>query len=101
MATLSGGNQQKVMLGRWLERRSHALLLVEPTRGVDVGARQEIYRSIRRLGSEGVGILIPTSDYEEVVQVADRALVMARGQIVARLAEDSISTEQLIEAAGG
>ena len=101
IGTLSGGNQQKVMLGRWLERRSHALLLVEPTRGVDVGARQEIYRSIRRLGSEGVGILIPTSDYEEVVQVADRAAVMARGRIVAMLGGDAISTEQLIEAAGG
>jgi ribose transport system ATP-binding protein len=68
---------------------------------VDVGARQEIYRSIRQLGSEGVGILIPTSDYEEVVQVADRAIVMARGQIVARFGEDAISTERLIEAAGG
>jgi ribose transport system ATP-binding protein len=101
IATLSGGNQQKVMLGRWLERRSHALLLVEPTRGVDVGARQEIYRSIRRLGSEGIGILIPTSDYEEVVQVADRAAVMARGKIVAMLREDAISIEHLIEAAGG
>ncbi len=101
IATLSGGNQQKVVLGRWLERRSHALLLVEPTRGVDVGARQEIYRSVRRLSSEGVGILIPTSDYEEVVQVADRAAVMARGEIVARLEGDQITTQRLAEAAGG
>src|SRR5439155_9450947 len=65
IGTLSGGNQQKVILGRWFERRSHALLLVEPTRGVDVGARQEIYRSVRKLSAEGVGILIPTCDYEE------------------------------------
>jgi ribose transport system ATP-binding protein len=101
IGTLSGGNQQKVLLGRWLERHSHALLLVEPTRGVDVGARQEIYRSIRALSAEGVGILIPTSDYEEVVQVADRAAVMARGRIVARLAGDEITTEALTEAAGG
>jgi len=98
---LSGGNQQKVLLGRWLERRSHALLLVEPTRGVDVGARQEIYRSIRALSAQGVGVLIPTSDYEEVVQVADRVAVMARGRIVARLAGDEITTEALTEAAGG
>jgi ribose transport system ATP-binding protein len=101
IGTLSGGNQQKVLLGRWLERKSHALLLVEPTRGVDVGARQEIYRSIRALSAQGVGILIPTSDYEEVVQVADRAAVMARGRIVARLAGDEITTEALTEAAGG
>jgi len=101
IGTLSGGNQQKVILGRWLERRSHALLLVEPTRGVDVGARQEIYRSIRRLSSEGLGVLIPTSDYEEVVQVADRAVVMARGRAVAMLQGDEITTERLTEAAGG
>ena len=101
IGTLSGGNQQKVVLGRWFERRSHALLLVEPTRGVDVGARQEIYRSVRKLSSEGVGILIPTSDYEEVVQVADRAAVLARGRVVATLEGDEITTERLIEAAGG
>ena len=101
IGTLSGGNQQKVILGRWLERHSHALLLVEPTRGVDVGARQEIYRSVRKLSSEGIGILIPTSDYEEVVQVADRAAVMARGVIVATLEGDEITTERLTEAAGG
>ncbi len=101
IGTHSGGNQQKVLLGRWLERKSHALLLVEPTRGVDVGARQEIYRSIRALSASGVGVLIPTSDYEEVVQVADRAAVMARGRIVALLAGDSITTEALTEAAGG
>jgi ribose transport system ATP-binding protein len=101
IATLSGGNQQKVILGRWLERRSHALLLVEPTRGVDVGARQEIYRSVRKLSSEGIGVLIPTSDYEEVVQVADRAAVMARGRIVAMLEGDEITTGRLTEAAGG
>jgi ribose transport system ATP-binding protein len=101
IGTLSGGNQQKVILGRWLERHSHALLLVEPTRGVDVGARQEIYRAIRKLSSEGIGVLIPTSDYEEVVQVADRAVVMARGRAVAELEGDAITTARLTEAAGG
>ena len=82
---MSGGNQQKVLLGRWLESGSRVLVLVEPTRGVDVGARAEIYRSIRRLAAEGVGVLVVTSDYEEVVQVADRAVVMARGAITAHL----------------
>jgi len=96
LATLSGGNQQKVLLGRWLERNSKVLVLIEPTRGVDVGARQEIYRLLRSLATEGVAIVVASSDYEEVVQIADRALVMARGAIVASLVGDEITTELLI-----
>jgi ribose transport system ATP-binding protein len=101
LATLSGGNQQKVLLGRWLERRSRVLVLIEPTRGVDVGARQEIYRSVRELAHGGVGVLVATSDYEEVVQVADRAAVMARGRVVAELAGEEITMERLTEEVGG
>jgi ribose transport system ATP-binding protein len=100
IGTLSGGNQQKVLLGRWLESKARVLVLVEPTRGVDVGARAEIYRSIRRLGADGVGVLVVTSDYEEVVQVADRAVVMARGAISAHLAGDQVTVERLSSAAG-
>lgn len=100
IGTLSGGNQQKVLLGRWLESGSRALVLVEPTRGVDVGARAELYRSIRQLAKEGVGVLVVTSDYEEVVQLADRAVVMARGTITARLEGDQLSIERLSAAAG-
>jgi ribose transport system ATP-binding protein len=101
LATLSGGNQQKVLLGRWLERGSRVLVLIEPTRGVDVGARQEIYRSIRELARGGVGVLVATSDYEEVVQVADRAAVMARGRVVAELADEEITMDRLTEEVGG
>jgi ribose transport system ATP-binding protein len=100
IATLSGGNQQKVILGRWLETGSKVLVLVEPTRGVDVGARAEIYRSIRKLATEGVGVLVVTSDHEEVVQVADRAVVMTRGTVSAHLAGDEITVERLGMAAG-
>ena len=100
IATLSGGNQQKVMLGRWLQRDAHVLLLVEPTRGVDVGARQDIYKSIRELASRLVAVLIATSDIEEVVQVADRALVMNRGRVVASLDAHQISAERLVAATG-
>jgi ribose transport system ATP-binding protein len=99
--TLSGGNQQKVVLGRWLERGSPLLVMVEPTRGVDVGARAELYRSMRRLASQGIAILVSTSDYEEVVQVADRAFVLARGRIVASLEGEDITTSRLLAAAGG
>ena len=101
IGTLSGGNQQKVVLARWLERGSPVLAMIEPTRGVDVGARAELYRSMRRLASQGIAILVSTSDYEEVVQVADRAVVMARGRIAAELQGDEITTSRLLEAAGG
>jgi ribose transport system ATP-binding protein len=101
MGTLSGGNQQKVLLARWLERDSRALVLVEPTRGVDVGARADIYRSLRQLAANGVAILVVTSDYEEVVQVADRAYVMAKGRIAEHLTGDQITTGRLLAAAGG
>jgi ribose transport system ATP-binding protein len=99
--TLSGGNQQKVVLGRWLERGTPTLLMAEPTRGVDVGARSEIYRSMRRLAENGIAMLIASSDYEEVVQVADRAVVLSRGRVAAELGRDDITMNRLVAAAGG
>jgi ribose transport system ATP-binding protein len=101
IGTLSGGNQQKVLLARWLERASRALVLIEPTRGVDVGAREDIYRALRDLASSGIAVLVITSDYEEAVQVADRAYVMNKGRVFAQYAGDQITTSRLLEAAGG
>ncbi len=100
IGTLSGGNQQKVLLGRWLERATELLVLIEPTRGVDVGARQDIYATVRGLTAEGRAVLVATSDYEEVVQFADRALVMSRGRVVEQLDGAAITTERLTDAAG-
>jgi ribose transport system ATP-binding protein len=101
IATLSGGNQQKVLLARWLERGSDVLVLVEPTRGVDVGSRQDIYQVIRERAAAGAAVLIVTSDHEEVVQVADRAVVMVAGHVTNSLAPSEITTERLIDEAAG
>lgn len=100
MTTLSGGNQQKVLLGRWLERDVKVLLLVEPTRGVDVGAREEIYRAVRVLTERGRAVLVATSDHEEVVQLADRVMVMVRGRVVRELHREQITANALVAAAG-
>jgi ribose transport system ATP-binding protein len=101
IATLSGGNQQKVLVARWLERGSTVLVLVEPTRGVDVGSRQDIYEAIRAQAAAGAAVLVVTSDYEEVVQLADRALVMAKGRLTRELVAPDLTTENLTHAAGG
>jgi ribose transport system ATP-binding protein len=99
IATLSGGNQQKVLLGRWFEAQVNVLLLVEPTRGVDVGARRDIYDIIRKQAKESnMAVLVATSDYEEVVLLADRALVVSRGSISAEFTDDLVQANKLIAA---
>ncbi|WP_203806742.1 sugar ABC transporter ATP-binding protein [Actinoplanes couchii] len=80
--TLSGGNQQKVVVGRWLLGHTRLLLLDEPTRGVDVGARAELYRVIRDLAADGVGVLLVSSEVPEVLGLADRVVVMREGRVV-------------------
>ncbi len=86
VGTLSGGNQQKVVLGKWLAANPRVLLLDEPTRGVDVGARSEIYARLHALAAQGLAILFVSSELEEVLALADRALVMRQGAIVGELA---------------
>ncbi|QEO10715.1 sugar ABC transporter ATP-binding protein [Protaetiibacter larvae] len=80
--TLSGGNQQKILLARWLVEGTRVLLLDEPTRGVDVGARSEIYTLIRRLADAGTAIVVVSSEIEEVLGLADRVLVIAEGHVI-------------------
>jgi len=79
---LSGGNQQKVVLARWLLRGCRVLLLDEPTRGVDVGARSEIYALVRRLAADGVAVVVVSSEVEEVLGLADRVLVVSEGRVI-------------------
>ena len=80
-ATLSGGNQQKVVLGRWLSCEPRVLILDEPTRGVDVGAKAEIYHLINDLAADGLAILIISSELPEILALSDRVLVMKSGRI--------------------
>ena len=95
---LSGGNQQKVVIARWLASRPKVLILDEPTRGVDVGARAEIHRLIRNLAREGMAVLVISSEPEELPDLCDRALVMAEGRIVGELAGDVLTRQRIIAA---
>jgi ribose transport system ATP-binding protein len=93
---LSGGNQQKVVLARWLTKPSRLFLLDEPTLGVDIGAKAEIYRLIERLAAEGAGVLISSSDAAELVGLCDRVVVLLRGEIVADLDASALTLDRLV-----
>ncbi|MCZ2811618.1 sugar ABC transporter ATP-binding protein [Modestobacter sp. VKM Ac-2979] len=95
--TLSGGNQQKVVLARWLLRDCKVLLLDEPTRGVDVGARSEIYALIRALADRGVAVVVVSSEIPEVLGMADQVLVIADGAIVARGPADELDEHRVLD----
>jgi ABC-type sugar transport system ATPase subunit len=99
MGTLSGGNQQKVILARWLSRRPKILLLDEPTQGVDVNARAEIYSLISKAVEDGCSVLLVTSDFEELSRVADRAIVLSGGRVTAELRGTDIEPVRLTELA--
>ncbi|MEQ1850185.1 MAG: sugar ABC transporter ATP-binding protein [Chthoniobacteraceae bacterium] len=98
---LSGGNQQKVALAKWLALEPQVLLLDEPTRGIDVGAKQEIYRLMEDLAGRGVAILFVSSEMEEVLRMSDRALVMHEGRITGELQRDALSEESVMQLATG
>ena len=95
--TLSGGNQQKAMLARWLVHGCRVLLLDEPTRGVDVGARAEIYALIRRLADEGAAVVVVSSEIPEVLGLADRVLVVSEGRVVHEGPSSSIDEHQVLD----
>ena len=95
---LSGGNQQKVVIGRWLQSKPRVLILDEPTRGVDVGARAEIHRLIRGVARDGMAVLVISSDPEELPDLCDRVLIMAEGRIVGELAGDALTRHGIIAA---
>ncbi len=98
---LSGGNQQKVVLGKWLAMKPKLLMLDEPTRGIDVGAKQEIYGLMEKLAKQGVAILFVSSEMEEVLGMSDRALVMHEGRITGELKREELSEEAVMQLATG
>ncbi len=101
VGSLSGGNQQKVALAKWLARRPKVLLLDEPTRGVDVAAKAEIHELLRAMATEGIGLLISSSENDELLAVCDRILVMFRGRTVASLTREQADESELARLAGG
>lgn len=98
---LSGGNQQKVVLSRWLEAGSRVLVMDEPTRGVDVGARVDIYRILEELVEEGAGIVMSSTDLPEITSLADRIIVLHDGNAVATVERDDIDQARLLHLAQG
>jgi len=98
---LSGGNQQKVLISRWLATKPQVLILDEPTRGVDVGAKAEIYSIMNKLAKDGVSIIMVSSDLPEVINMSDRVAVMCKGEIKAILNKDQFSQETIMHYATG
>jgi ribose transport system ATP-binding protein len=97
--TLSGGNQQKAVIGKWLLSKPHVLIVDEPTRGVDVGAKYEIYTIIAELAAEGAGVLFISSELDELMGVCDRILVMSNGEVQAVFEQAEFDKERILRAA--
>lgn len=101
VGNLSGGNQQKVVLGKWLTRELKLILIDEPTVGIDIGAKDEIYEMIERLSKEGVAVILVSSDLAEVLRVAHRILVLREGEIVKEFKEGVVTQEEILMVSSG
>ena len=99
MGNLSGGNQQKVMIGRWLATDPKILILDEPTRGVDVGAKAEIYEIMNELTKQGVSIIMISSELPEIINMADRVYVMYEGRVTGCIPYQEVSQEAIMKLA--
>jgi ABC-type sugar transport system ATPase subunit len=101
VSSLSGGNQQKVVVGKWLATEPKVLILDEPTRGVDVGAKREIYAVIDDLAKAGMGVILVSSELEEILNLCDSVCVVRRGRIVKTLPRAELSQETIMQYAAG
>ena len=98
---MSGGNQQKVVVGKWLMRDLKLLIVDEPTAGIDVGAKDEIYGILEDLAHQGVAVILVSSDLQELIRVSHRILVMRKGSIVREFNSGSVTQSMVLEAASG
>ncbi len=96
---LSGGNQQKVVIGKWLLRRPRLFILDEPTRGIDVGAKFEVYKIINQLAADGTAILMISSEIEELIGMCDRIMVMSHGEIRGFVDRTAFDREEILKTA--
>ena len=101
MRTLSGGNQQKVVLSKWLAAEPRVLILDEPTRGVDVGAKADVHRTISHLATQGLAIVLISSELPEVLGMSDRVVVLREGRVAAELERADATSERIMDAATG
>ncbi|WP_236011365.1 sugar ABC transporter ATP-binding protein [Alicyclobacillus fructus] len=101
VGSLSGGNQQKVMIGKWISRNPRVLILDEPTRGIDVGAKAEIHQLLRKLANDGIGVIVISSELPEIVGLSDRVLVVHNGTVAGVLDGSQLNDETIMEYASG
>ena len=99
--SLSGGNQQKVVLGKWLATKPDVLILDEPTRGVDVNAKFELYSVINELAKNGIAIIMVSSELPEIINMCDNVCVIREGKLTGVLAKDDLSQEEIMKYAAG
>ena len=99
--SMSGGNQQKIAIAKWLETKPKVLILDEPTRGVDVGAKREMYNLILRLATEGMACIVISSELPEIIGLCHRAIVMREGKVMGELKDEQLSEEAVMRLAAG
>lgn len=101
ITSLSGGNQQKVIIGRWLETNANVLIMDNPTQGIDVGAKYAIYQLILELASQGKGIIVFSTEFPEIYQIADRCLVMYKGHLSGTLEREELDEAKVMALSTG
>lgn len=101
ISSLSGGNQQKCLIGKWLSLNPKVIIMDEPTRGIDVGAKREIHSLLRELANQGVGIIVVSSELPEVIGISDRIVVMHEGSVTGFLQDENATEENIMKLASG
>lgn len=101
MLNLSGGNQQKVVIAKWVARKPRILIVDEPTRGIDIGAKAEVHALLNRLAEDGMSIIVVSSDLPEVLAISDRVVVLKEGRITGVLDREDATQERVMLAATG